>query len=206
MTPDRRLVLPILLLSCGLAGGCSPVGMAVGAAATAGVAASQERGIVAAVDDTVVLADLNRRLLQQGVGLFADITVEVVEGRVLLTGAVVRPESRVEAVRIAWETPGVRRVLNEIQVRDEASLFDKGRDALVANELRGTLMLDRDVDSINYSIDVVNAVVYIIGIAKSREELDRVTDHARSQAYVKGVVRHVRVAGESRPNDPGASP
>jgi osmotically-inducible protein OsmY len=47
--------------------------------------------------------------------------------------------------------------------------------------------------AINYNIETVNGTVYLIGIAKSQLEVDRVIAHARSLGYVKRVISHVRI-------------
>ena len=42
-------------------------------------------------------------------------------------------------------------------------------------------------------VDTVNGVVYLIGIAHDRKELERATNHARAVPYVRKVVSHVRL-------------
>jgi osmotically-inducible protein OsmY len=50
------------------------------------------------------------------------------------------------------------------------------------------------VSLINYSIDVVNQTVYIMGVARTEAELQRVLGTARDITYVRQVVDFVRVA------------
>jgi osmotically-inducible protein OsmY len=52
-------------------------------------------------------------------------------------------------------------------------------------------MFDGHVKNINYTVDVVNGVVYLMGIAQSQDELDRVVAHARDIGNVKRVVSHI---------------
>jgi len=117
----------------------------------------------------------------------------VYEGRALMTGAVEKTEDRIEAVRIAWNVKGVREVLNEIQVRDTSDLLDAARDKLITADLSTTMTLDKRVKSINYSIETVNGTVYLMGIAQSQAELDRVRNHARQIRYVRRIISHVRI-------------
>jgi osmotically-inducible protein OsmY len=58
--------------------------------------------------------------------------------------------------------------------------------------------MDASVRSINYSIDVVGGTVYLMGIARSQAELDRVLNHARNLPYVKQVVNYVLLKGDPR--------
>ena len=89
-------------------GGCTAAGVAVGAGATVGVAASQERGVQAAADDAGIKLGVNDRLLKHDVELFGKVATAVVEGRVLLTGAVRDLAARDQAGRLAWQVAGVR--------------------------------------------------------------------------------------------------
>ena len=140
-------------------------------------------------------AQINALLFGADEKLFLAVTIAVDEGRVLLTGSVQSPEDRLEATRLAWRARGVRELINELQVRDEASLADRARDIWIAGRVRAALLLDEDVRSINYSIDAVNAVVYVFGVARSQGELDRVIAHARTVEYVENVVSHAALAG-----------
>ncbi len=176
----------------GLAG-CTPTGVAIGVGATAATAASQERGFQGALQDTETRLDINHLFLQESESLFTDINLQVQEGRVLLTGAVEKPETELTAVRLAWQGVGVREVINEIEVTDESSLGDIARDIWIETELKGTLLVDSGVTSINYSVESVNKTLYLMGIAQNQAELTRVIGHAKDIAYVRRVVSYVRL-------------
>ena len=176
--------------------GCTPAGIIVGGAATAGVVAAQERSVGAAIDDLAIRTEINHYLFQADEKLFSAVGIDVVEGRVLLTGHVPKPEDRVEAVRLAWQAAGVKEVLNEIQVTEKGGIGNYLRDVAIANELRADLLFDGAILSINYNVEVVNQVVYLIGIAQDQAELDAVIAHARAIRYVERVVSHVRLKGD----------
>lgn len=171
--------------------GCVPA--VVGAGATTGVAIAQERSVGAAIDDATIELNVNSALLQKSQSLFAKIGVESVEGRVLLTGAVPTPEDRIEAGRLAWTVGGVREVINEVEVTDKSSVVDYAKDSWITTQLRGKLLGDRMISDINYSIETVNGVIYLMGVAQSEAELQRVTSHARTIRGVNRVVSHVRL-------------
>ena len=179
----------LLLMSAGLSG-C--VGLAVGAGATAGTAALQDRGLGGAIDDTVIHGKITSAYLSNDVK-FKLIAVKVHEGRVLLTGTVPKPEDRVEAVRHAWKVEGVKTVINEITVEDDSGVLDLVRDKWVSTQLRLKITFDGKIKAINYAIDTVNGTVYLMGIAQNERELALVRNHARSLDYVRRVVSHVRI-------------
>ncbi len=170
--------------------GC--VGMVVGGAATAGVAAYQERGIKGVAADTTTATKVRAKILEADEKLFRDIGVEVYEGRVLLTGRVPSEDKRAEAVKLSWSVANVKDVINEIAV-SENPLSDLANDSWITTKLKSKMTFDKNILAINYSIETVGGVIYLIGIAQDKAELQRVLNHARSIDYVKRVVNHVRI-------------
>ena len=182
------LSMALAALAGGL-GGCTS--MVIGAGTTIGLAAAQERSVVKAVGDAAILAEINHYLLQRSEILFAKVGVEVMEGRVLLTGNVKKPEDRVEVARMAWQARGVREVLNELAINDQSTLRDYAKDVWITTQLKIKLLGNTDILAVNYSVDTLNGVVYLLGIAQSQEELDRATGHARNISGVAKVVSYV---------------
>ena len=176
--------------------GCTE--LILGSAATTGIAIAEERSVGDAVDDLTIRAELNHLFFQEDVELYQDVSFSVFEGRVLLKGSVPTPEDRIEAVRIAWQAAGIREVINELQVTDEGGILDYARETWISAQLKGRLLVDADVLSINYSIETVNGTVYLLGIAQDEAELVRVIEHARGIENVKRVVSHVVVKDDPR--------
>jgi osmotically-inducible protein OsmY len=179
------LALPVVLSGC--------VGVAVTGGATAATAAAQERGFKGTVDDTIVRARINDLWLQHSAEIFQNVGLQVTEGRVLLTGKLKDPQLRLDAVKLAWQAQGVNEVINEIQVTEEGSIGSYARDTAISTELKSRLLFDKQVSSINYSIETVGQIIYVMGIAQDQAELDRVINHARNIAYVRRVVSYVRL-------------
>lgn len=176
--------------------GC--VGMVIGGAASAGVAAYQERGIKGVAADTATATRVRAKILEADDKLFRDVGIEVYEGRVLLTGRVPSEDKRAEAVKISWSVVDVKDVINEVAV-SENPLSDLANDTWITTKLKSKMTFDKDILAINYSIETVGAVIYLIGIAQDKAELQRVLNHARSIDYVKRVVNHVRIK-DSKPS------
>ena len=176
--------------------GCAE--LLVGAAATTGIAVAEERSVGDAVDDLIIRTELNHLFFQDDVELYQDVSFSVFEGRVLLKGSVPTPEARIHALRVAWQAVGVREVINELQVTDEGGILDYARDTWISAQLKGRLLVDGDVLSINYSVETVNGTVYLIGIAQDDAELVRVIEHARGIEDVKRVVSHVVLRDDRR--------
>jgi osmotically-inducible protein OsmY len=144
-----------------------------------------------ALSDTKIQTAIDGLYINSGGKLFRDISVTVLEGRVDLTGKVDKPEERVEAVRLAWQASGVRQVIDDIQITDQSGIVDYGRDTVIATKLRTKLLFDAKIRNINYTVDVENGVIYIMGIAQNQDELDRVMAYARDIDGVKKVINNV---------------
>ena len=98
----------------------------------------------------------------------------------------------------AWEVRGVRSVINNVEIANMVSLKERAKDATAGANLRRLLITDMNVNSLNYSIEVVGGVVYITGIAKDATERDRVIQHARNLSYVDKVEDYVILQDDPR--------
>jgi osmotically-inducible protein OsmY len=159
---------------------------------------TQERSFSSAVDDFNTQTELNARLLGESPSLFADVNTTVIEGRVHLSGTVPTNEERLTATRLAWATPNVREVVNDIEVTETGGIADIARDRWISAQVRGRILTDGAIRDVNYTIDTQNNVVYILGIAQDQPELDRVLAHARSVPDVRRVVNYALLKDDPR--------
>ncbi|MDH3229126.1 MAG: BON domain-containing protein [Alphaproteobacteria bacterium] len=190
--PASGCAAALLLLATLLPlGGCAP--LIVGGAAVGATVAAQDRPVKTAIADSVIQGSINRKLLDFDTKVYQRVDIEVVEGKVLLTGIVPDPRNRIDAARIAWQADGVAEVINEIEVKDTSTLSDAARDSWITTKLRSAILFDGEIHSLNYTIDTVNKTVYLMGIAQSQTELDRVVAYTRQIDYVRRVVPYVRI-------------
>lgn len=196
----RLAVITLTLVPALLATACTPIGMAAGAGASLGVAAAQEGGISNAANDLRIKTLINEKWLSYKVDTFAKLNTTVDQGRVLITGVVQNPDDRVEAVRLAWQVKGVKQVINEIRVAGSEGVQGFVKDNWITTRLRTAITFDRDVASINYSIDTVQGTVYLMGVAQSQTELNKVMKHARTIPGVKQVISYVKPVGQAVEN------
>jgi osmotically-inducible protein OsmY len=189
-------ILSVLGFSVWLSG-CAAV--LIGAGTEGAVVAAQERTAGNALDDAGILLKIKDLYAQNDYkDLLANVEVKVVEGRVLLTGNVDKPDSQIEAVRLAWQVNDVKEVINEVQISDKAGIANYARDVWISTQIKSRLLFTKDIRSINYSPITVNQVVYLMGIAQDQAELDRVTNVAGTTNYVQRVVSYVRLKNDPR--------
>lgn len=179
--------------------GCTPASIAMGGGATLGIAAAQEGGIKVATTDAAIRLQIHDLWFKHDVHMYRRLDMTVREGRVLVTGTVPEPDMRVDAIRLAWLAKGVKEVINEVNVANSNGVTGFVGDSLITANIKSKLVFDANVQSINYSIDTVDKVVYLMGVAQNGSELDRVLDHARHTGKVENVVSYVRMRGETPP-------
>lgn len=186
----------LAMIAC-VAAGCAPVAL-IGAGTVAVRSVAQERSTFDALTDTEIEISLANRLGSQSGELYRDVAVDVTEGRVVLTGSVPRRDDKITATRLAWETPGVTEVSDELTVAEDSGTMAWFNDAAISNRVRYELFTDLDVRSANYNVETVDRVVHLTGIARSEAELSRAIQHARAVSGVERVVSHVLTIDDPR--------
>lgn len=190
-------LITALMLSLSLAlSACAPALVGVGTAAVA--ASSTEKGFSTSVSDGVIRTKLADKYLRNDVDLVQAVSISVNEGAVLLTGNVETQDKKINATRLAWEIKGVREVVNELNVSSNTSIKNKAKDFAAAAQLRLKIIGDGDVSSLNYSIDVVDGVVYLSGVAETQEERARVVALAQELPFAKKVIDYIILSSDRR--------
>tara|TARA_B100001093_G_scaffold518094_1_gene601790 strand:- start:1428 stop:2039 length:612 start_codon:yes stop_codon:yes gene_type:complete len=189
--PPLTIITVSVLLSS-----CSPVGLAVGAGASLMTASQTEKGLKVSAKDLRIKAEINHNLFQKDHELFTALKVSVENGKVLLTGSVPNPQDRIEISKLSWKVDGVREVINEVQVTNKTSFTNRAKDLLINKSLQTQLLLDQSINFINFNVDTVNGVVYIFGIARDQEEINRIIKHARNINYVENIINYMSVGNQ----------
>ena len=202
--PATRLARVLLRAAPALAAlplmACIETAVIGGTAAVGTATALQDRGVKGAANDLAIRAEINDLWLKDrhGQAFMRDLNLQVQEGRVLVSGEVATADMRADAIQLAWKASGVREVLNEVEVGDTGGLRTYWNDSKIVRELEGRLLLERGVNSLNYSIESYNGTVFLLGVAQDQTELNRVLQLARNIGAVKKVVNHVLLKDDPR--------
>ena len=180
------IILPSILIA-----NCAQV--ATGTAVKVVTVNQEDRSIGEFVDDTIIKTLIKNTYFDQNEKLFFNIDVEVSQGRVLLTGTIENIDLKIEATRIAWGVKGVQTVINEIQISNSDNIINFADDLVISTKVKGKLILNENVNSLNYSIETVNKLVYIIGIAGSEDERELVINIAREVYGVEQVIDYISI-------------
>ncbi len=192
MALNKLTILSISLLFVLILTNCS-VPVATGVATKAATVSNSDRSIGEYVDDVLIKAILKNSYFDQSEKIFFNVDVEVSQGRVLLTGTVDNIDLRIEATRIAWGVKGVQTVINEIQISESDNILNFADDLVISTKVYAKLMLDEEVNSLNYNIETVNKVVYIIGISNSSDEKKKAIDLTKEVFGVEEVVEYITI-------------
>ena len=193
---NAPLIVGILLISALALSSCASAVVGVGTAAVA--ASTTEKGFSTSVSDGIIFTKLNEKFLQQNQSLLSRTDVEVNDGEIILTGRVKTQEDKALATKLSWGIKGVKSVINHLTVAKPPTLKQIGKDNAAVGLFRTKIGLDQDISSLNFSIDVVDGVAYLSGIAKSEIEMNKVIYHAENTRFISDVMNYITLSIDQR--------
>lgn len=194
---NKKIVYALIVLSIMPVNGCVPIVVASSTVA-AGRTAVEERPVGKMVDDVVIVNKIRARFTEEDFKqMFSAISVEASEGRVLLVGMVSDQKYVDKASEIAWSVPGVCEVINELEL-GRLSLGQRTKDSWIATQVRTKFLVQKDLLSVNYTVEAVDGVVYLLGVGQSEEELELAQQTASKIQGVRKVIIHVIVKTDVR--------
>jgi osmotically-inducible protein OsmY len=148
------------------------------------------------IDDTIMQKNLIARLSFSEKKYFISIQVEVLDGRIFVTGKVDEPEEKIKITKMAWETKGVRSVKNAIEIKGQSNFRNTAKDILITSQLRTSMILSKKIKSSNYTLETINKKIYIFGIAEDNEEKKEVMVEANKIYDVKKIIPTIYLVSE----------
>ena len=148
------------------------------------------------IDDTIMQKNLVARLSLSEKKYFLNIQVEVLDGRIFLSGKVNEPEEKIKITKLAWETKGVREVKNAIVIKGESNFKQTAKDILITSQLRTALILNKKTKARNYTLETINKKIYIFGIAMDNDEKKEVLLEAEKIYDVEKVIPSIYLVTE----------
>ena len=148
------------------------------------------------IDDTLMQKNLVGRLTLTEKKYFLYIQVEVLDGRIFLTGTVDEPEEKIKITKLSWETKGVRSVRNAITIKGQSSFKSTTKDILITTQLRTALVLNKLIKSGNYTLETINKKIYIFGIAMNDDEKKEVIAEGEKIYDVDAIIPTIYLVSE----------
>lgn len=154
----------------------------------------EDRVIATLRDDAAITLDINEALIgTKYADLFFEVSTDVYERVVMLTGTVKFHQNRDRATELVQSVRGVKRIVNAIQVTSDYGPIKAAKDLIIETKLKVRLLGAENIRSINFRWRAVNGVVYVIGVARTAQELARVLDIISKTKLVKKVVNYAWV-------------
>ena len=190
----RLLLLFIIVLN--LQSCAAPIIGGVGAIAFS--SSAQEKGLGTSIKDKVIFVKLKNAIYDWNPSVSENISLSVDNGSILVTGKLKNIETKVELTKIIWEINGVKEVNNKAQISETDNIKNIAKDLASLGEIKARLMASKKLNSLNFSVDVVNNIAYISGIASSEEEISIVKQIAQEAKFIKEVQSFVKLNKDRR--------
>ncbi|MBH00547.1 MAG: phospholipid-binding protein [Candidatus Pelagibacter sp.] len=140
------------------------------------------------IDDSIMDKSLDAKLLTSNKNYLINVKTKVLDGRIFITGKVDTPEEKLKITKLAWETKGTRSVKNDIKIKESFNFKQSAKDLLITSQLRSAMIFNKKIKAVNYNIDTYKKIIYIYGIAETKEERDEIVVEAKDILDVKDVI------------------
>ena len=94
------------------------------------------------IDDGIMIK-LDAKLLLVNKKYFIDLSTQVLDGRIFLTGKVDTPEEKLKITKVAWEIEGARSVRNDIKIKESFNFKQSAKDILITSQLRSAIIFNK---------------------------------------------------------------
>jgi len=156
------------------------------------------RSVGTQIDDSIMQKNFTAKIVLKDKKYLLGIKSKVLDGRIFLTGKVENPEEKLQLTKLAWETPGVRSVRNDIKIKENFNFKQSAKDLLITSQLRTAIILNKKIKATNYQIDTYKQKIFIYGIAITSEEKDEVLKEAKEILDVEDVIASIILVADLR--------
>ena len=169
-----------------------------GVSAVAISSSAQEKGLGTSINDKVVYLKLRNAIYDWNPLVSQKISISVDNGSILVTGQLKNIDTKINLTKVIWDVNGVKEVNNKVQISETNNFQNIAKDLASLGEIKAKIMASKKINSLNFSIDVVNNVAYISGIASSEEEISFVTQIAQEARFIEEVQNFVKLNKDRR--------
>ncbi len=150
------------------------------------------------IDDSIMDKSLDTRIILIDKKYIVDVKTKVLDGRIFITGKVDTPEEKLKITKLAWETKGARSVKNDLVIDKKFGFKQSAKDLLITSQLRSAMIFNKKIKAINYNIDTYKKIIYVYGIAETKEEKEEIIKEAKMILDVEDVVTSILMMNDLR--------
>ena len=186
--PALVVAVPIFALVLGLVVTKTPVAVADDAPVESRDVYVEPRGVIRKLQDTTITFKISNVIVaNESVSTGAQVNVTTVNSIVLLTGNVKTAGDKQWCESAAKEFQQVRKVINELKVQKQRSLWQVTKDKALQTKTKFRLVKALGDDSPTVSVVVYRGTVYLMGVV-SKNVAEQATELARTTKSVERVI------------------
>ena len=141
---------------------------------------------------------LDARLLTMNKNYLLNVKSKVLDGRIFITGKVETPEEKLKITKLAWETKGARSVKNDLKIKEQFNFQQSAKDILITSQMRSAMIFNKKIKAVNYNIDTYKKIIYIYGIAQTKEEKNEILKEASEILDVEDIITSILFVDDLR--------
>ena len=183
----KVISLMVIILSLNACSSAVSVGAFIGNAGTS------SKGIKKSFSDTYIKTKILAKISLLDIKNITNISVNVSRGTILYTGYVLSAEKRLLIIQKTWEVEGVKKIINELKIDDDVSLSQRTNDFILRSKISTRLLFKSGINSNNFSVDVVDGEVYVIGLADNINEKTEVERFLSSMTDIKKLITIIEI-------------
>ncbi|HKJ82960.1 MAG TPA: BON domain-containing protein [Mariprofundaceae bacterium] len=181
---QRFFFVPLLLASLWLSG-CIATAL-VGGGAAAGSAAFDQRSVGRHIDDDTLETKISVRMAAEKDLPSRWVSVDVINGKVLLTGYLPRQDQIDRAIWISRSFKGVKSVRSDIKL-GKPTADELASDSWITAQVKSKLVEDPDVSAFTIHLETVAGKVYLLGVVKNAHQRYQAASVAKKVKGVKSI-------------------
>jgi osmotically-inducible protein OsmY len=189
---NMKKLLILCLCALPLLQACMPAALITAGAVAGGVIIYDRRSVRTMWQDRNITYQLQKRIdYNPLLHRKHHISVVTCDHIVLLVGQVPTRAMRKRAVAIANSMPSlkIKRIYNQIQIMAPSSELVRSNDAILTAKVKGAMLLQKGLHSVQIKIVTENSVVYLMGLTTRKQGALA----ARTARKVSGVQKVVKV-------------
>jgi hyperosmotically inducible protein len=154
--------------------------------------AVEERKAGAIAADTKIATTIQKRFFDDSDMKTFDLSAYCYNGHVYLVGEYVTARQKEKAAIIARGVEGVKSVQAYLLPKKEGDACGAADNLKIRGKLDAKLVADKGIWSTNIDVKVVQCNIVLLGIVKTKKEINRAVAHARSVEGVRGVTSYLK--------------
>ena len=166
---------------------------AVSIGAFIGNAGTSSKGIKKSFSDTYLKTKVIAKISLLDIKNITNISVNVSRGTILYTGYVLSAEKRLLIIQKTWEVEGVKKIINELRIDDDVPLSQRTNDFILRSKINTRLLFKSGINSNNFSVDVVDGEVYVLGLADNINEKTEVERFLSGMTDIKKLITIIEI-------------